>query len=307
MDGNLKSIERGYAAFTVLACILLGMWTGASAEVFSEFAIIEPHERSGGSEAWAISSSGEIVGAALEPDLVRFHGFRLDRKGVYHRIDFPGALSTSARAINARGDIAGKYVDVSGATHGYLWRKNDPAPMAIDVPGANFTQANGINARGDIVGHYRVGNWSHGFLLSGDPAVPGNYARLDAPFSDVTLTTAIAINSRGDIAGQYRTAADPRTHGYVLCDGQFTTIDVPGAEFTSANGMNSEGIIVGPYEVGGVRHAYLWHDGEFTFIDLHGATMTHAAGINSRGDVVGFYIANGVSHGYFLPDLEAGK
>ena len=73
---------------------------------------------------------------------------------------------------------------------------------------------------------------------------------------------------------------------------------------TSANGMDAEGFIVGPYEVGGVRHGYRWHDGEFTLIDLQGATVTHAAGINPRGEIVGYYNANGVDHGFFLPDVD---
>ena len=297
--------SAGRVALVALACIsLLGMRTVASAEVFSAFVTIEPNEQLWGSRAWAISPSGEIVGVAIETaDGVHFHGFRLDKAGIYHRIDFPGAISTSARGINARGDIVGYYVDGSG-NHGYLWKKNEPAPVAINVSGANFTEAYGINARGDIVGRYRVGTTFHGFLLRGDPAVPNNYDRVDAPFSDVTLTFAVAINSRGDIAGQYKRAADPHTHGFVLRNGEFTTIDVPGATLTSANGMDAEGFIVGPYEVGGVRHGYRWHDGEFTLIDLQGATVTHAAGINPRGEIVGYYNANGVDHGFFLPDVD---
>ena len=47
-------------------------------------------------------------------------------------------------------------------------------------------------------------------------------------------------------------------HGFLLSNGAFTTIDVPGATLTVATGINSGGDIVGDYfDSSGNRHAYL--------------------------------------------------
>jgi uncharacterized membrane protein len=70
----------------------------------------------------------------------------------------------------------------------------------------------------------------------------------------------------------------------------FTTIDVPGAVFTSASGINARGDIVGRYVDGNGRsHGYLLRDGEFTAIDFPGSSFTEARGIGSKGEVVGDY------------------
>ena len=66
-----------------------------------------------------------------------------------------------------------------------------------------------------------------------------------------------------------------------------TTIDVPGASFTSAQGINAAGDIVGNYSSAGVFHGYLLSGGEFASIDFPGASSTFARQINPRGDIVG--------------------
>ena len=68
----------------------------------------------------------------------------------------PGGVArqTSARGINARGDIVGFYADSAGRQHGFLLQ--DGLYTTIDVPlaGVRATIANGINAQGEIVGQY---------------------------------------------------------------------------------------------------------------------------------------------------------
>lgn len=78
----------------------------------------------------------------------------------------------------------------------------------------------------------------------------------------------------------------------------FTTIDVPGAAFTEAAGINPQGDIVGFYTAGTADHGFLLHEGTFTNIDVPGASLTQALGINPRGDIVGSYTAGGTSHGF---------
>ena len=84
--------------------------------------------------------------------------------------------------------------------------------------------------------------------------------------------------------------------GLAETDG-FTAINFPGASFTSSQGINPRGDIVGNYSIAGVFHGYLLSRGEFASIDFPGASFTAALGNNSDGDIVGQYTIAGVTHG----------
>ena len=61
-------------------------------------------------------------------------------------------------------------------------------------------------------------------------------------------------------------------HGFLLSNGTFTTIDVPGAIFgTVAFGINPPGDIVGAYADSGDVHGFLLSKGKFTTIDPTGS------------------------------------
>jgi uncharacterized membrane protein len=96
--------------------------------------------------------------------------------------------------------------------------------------------------------------------------------------------------------------ADKLGHGFVMSDGQVTTIDAPGSPtFTNVTNIDSRGEMVGRYTVNGVTHAYLLSGGEFNGFDYPGATFTGATAISARGDIVGRYRdANNVFHGFML-------
>jgi hypothetical protein len=55
--------------------------------------------------------------------------------------------------------------------------------------------------------------------------------------------------------GQYTSAGV--THGFLLSEGEFASIDFPGASLTITRGINSEGDIVGQYTSAGVTHGFL--------------------------------------------------
>ena len=82
--------------------------------------------------------------------------------------------------------------------------------------------------------------------------------------------------------------------------GTLTTIDFPGASFTSGQGINDRGDIVGRWDSAGVSHGFLLSGGSFTTIDFPGAGFTSLLKINSPGEIVGFYTVAGVSHGLLL-------
>ena len=59
-----------------------------------------------------------------------------------------------------------------------------------------------------------------------------------------STSTAANGNSTHEIAGEFDDAGGS-THGFVLSQGVFTTINVPGAASTSFNGINANGEIAG--------------------------------------------------------------
>jgi len=87
-------------------------------------------------------------------------------------------------------------------------------------------------------------------------------------------------------------------------DYRFVKIDVPGATFTIANGINARGDIIGPYhDANGIGHGFLLHKGVFTTLNFPCASFTGARAINARGDIVGrIQFADGIDHAYLLHD-----
>ena len=75
----------------------------------------------------------------------------------------------------------------------------------------------------------------------------GKFTSIDFPGAVSTGGSLrfLGINAQGDIVGTYQTA-DGKTHGFLLRQGEFTTIDHPTAPpLTFANGINAQGDIVG--------------------------------------------------------------
>lgn len=70
----------------------------------------------------------------------------------------------------------------------------------------------------------------------------------------------------------------------------FTTIDVPGAVITNAQGINHQGDVVGSFtDAAGLIHGFLRSGGQYRTIDVPNARVTFARGINDAGDIVGTY------------------
>jgi len=71
---------------------------------------------------------------------------------------------------------------------------------------------------------------------------------------------------------------------------EYTTIAPPGAQSSTAFGINSQGDVVGTFvDQNSVQHGFLLRHGEFTVIDFPGAHVTIARGIGQGGEIVGSY------------------
>jgi hypothetical protein len=93
----------------------------------------------------------------------------------------------------------------------------------VDYPGAATTSANGINNGNVIVGSYLdSSNVSHGFKYAN-----GAFTGLNFPGS--ATTTPMGISDIGDVVGSYQLSngSNSPVHGFLLHNGNFTTIDDP--------------------------------------------------------------------------------
>lgn len=219
--------------------------------------------------AAAINDAGDIVGSYFDQAGFQ-HGFLL-KDGVYSTIDFPGAaqirglyfelgpgLGTAAFGLNQDGDIVGQYASSDRVAHGFLLREGQftsfDAPSALQTPGTQ-TLAARINSLGDIVGGFHPSGFhaSQGFLLKDGQLTFINVPGAGGGFG----TLAAGLNDQGDIVGTYAIRGYDY-HGFALIEGQYITIDFPGALRTETYYINNNQAIVGGYVDQGQRtHGYI--------------------------------------------------
>jgi probable HAF family extracellular repeat protein len=113
------------------------------------------------------------------------------------------------------------------------------------------------------------------------------------------VSRAKAISRDAALGRPDSEASGPYLHGFLVSNGAFTAVDVPGTGHTEAEAINPQGDIVGFYEdSSGNSHGFLLSKGKFTTIDGPEAVQTRAFNINPRDDIVGSYIdSSGNSHG----------
>ncbi|MBZ5563272.1 MAG: hypothetical protein LAP13_12740 [Acidobacteriia bacterium] len=215
-------------------------------------------------------------------------------------IDYPGAMSTSARGINDACDIAGSYTDAGGVMHAFLLKEGKFS--SSDFPGAKATAATAINNAGEMVGYYTdAGGKVRGYLLN-----KGVFTSIDV--SEATETNCWGINNQGDVAGMY-VAPDKMHRPFVWSQGRFTLLEKhpDSSLMTCAFGINDEGILVGHITDktrNGQERGWVRSKGSYTLIDPPGYTgwgANDAMGIGPSGDIVGRYQdAQGKWKGFLL-------
>jgi len=262
----------------------------------------------------------------------------------YSTIAPPGARSSTAFGINARGDVVGTFVDQSLVQHGFLLSKGDFT--VIDFPGARSTIARGISPDGEIVGSYSLPGdspvlGSRGFLLTkkgefGNVHYPGHTWEVPQrilpdgtilgcyhDYDQMESMRGVVIGRDGaseiDAFGSMNNGATPdlqlmvgfwfnmmdnQTQGYMIENGVFTSFMVPGSNGTQAWDVNPDGAIVGQYSVGTTVRGFVKTGETYTTIHYPGSTVTRAFGINARGDIVGNYVLGGVTRAYLARVIE---
>lgn len=122
--------------------------------------------------ASGINGKGDICGYMTNTNGVVLSWFYKD--GYYTEYVYPGAISTTAFALNWQDQIVGSYIDAAGATHGFILsfpRTIHATWQSIDFPGATSSEVRSINDHVDVVGSYvDAAGSTHGFLAV--PATP---------------------------------------------------------------------------------------------------------------------------------------
>jgi len=228
---------------------------------------------------------------------------------VFRTIDVPGAAATGLNCVNNRGTLLGTWFDSNGGSYGFIEQPGGQ-PTTFNYPGTTgVTNSGCINDLGIAVGGYydTTTNVGHGWVRW--PS--GNFTPIDYPLSGVQGTFVTGINDRGLIVGNY-TDESGEVHGFIDNHGTFTTLDFPGAAFTSNSAVNNSGTMIGGYSDTfdvihgpGVIHGFLYEHGKFTTIDAPGAGTaqgqgTYEEGISSNGTIGGFTVNDNGASGWLL-------
>jgi uncharacterized membrane protein len=273
----------------LLSVLSVAAQTASSASAPSQAPRLIQSSQASQARLRALLSRGGVQSSERQPDLpntapaAATQGSPLSLTLTFSLIDFPRSTTSTAMGIDDKGRIVGGFND--GNLENYLpgnnaFRLTGNAFSSVAFPGAVQTVAFGINKSGEIVGAFvDSGGATHGFTL-----VDKTYTQFDCPAG---YTVPYAINDSGQIVG-YCEGSDS---GFLLSGGVFTTIAVPGANFTLAEGINDAGVIVGWYFVDGTSgyQGFVDNGGSFTTIDYPGYPNTYLAGINDSGLIVGGY------------------
>jgi hypothetical protein len=275
----------GSATFVLLAAGLIG----SSAQAGTLIPVV-PVAGSTGMTVFGINDNNIIVGSYTDANGVE-HGYfgPLDGSN-YTTFSYKGnkADGTQPRSINNENYVAG-YAPATneGLLSGYEFVRN-PGTGKITTIEKNHVPLDGV-AQGITVNAISVGDYWNApdnTVRFGYEAVAGKYKHDITLPVDTTRAAPRGINSTGDIAGFYDPSAT--SHGFVIQNGVFSTIDYPDASevSTGLEGINDNGLVTGGWgDSSGNFHAFTLDLGTstFTHFDVKGATVVQLFGLNNSG------------------------
>jgi len=248
-----------------------------------------------------INNNGVIAG---------YHGFQ-QNKGFtlvlptsFTTENFPNSMMTQVIGISNSLTTDGFYVDNSGLTHGFF-RTSNGRFTTVDYPGAQIaTSFNQLLSQND---NYQAAGYYSNSINNTTPDIPYTYDEVGGVFHVITIPGAVGgaqatgINNSGVICGFYIDSNNVN-HGWIIFNGVFMPLNIPGSTFTQALGLNNRGKVVGAFtDAGGQTHGFVYSIGTASYqtIDApEGVGTTIVNGINDRGVLVGFYGTAPVNSGF---------
>jgi len=241
-----------------------------------------------------INAGGDIVGTYIDASH-HSHGYLL-HDGDFTTLDFPGSAFTEAWGIGPAGEIVGDYRFAGEPAvnfHGYM-RTNDGAFVPVNYPGHTNTIVQRILPDGTMLGCRHDGDLMasmRGVTISGQGS------------AEIAVFASMNTGSTPDgrrVVGFYTNMEANRVEGFLMDDGEFTALFVPGSTLTRVLDINPRGEIIGNYiSSAGVFHGFVLNNEGYVSLDVPGAVATRVFGINPGGDIVGTYIStDGKPHGF---------
>ena len=286
------------------------------------------------SEANAVNSAGQVVGAALNtipdansmqagtfwlwggitpPYLYQTRAFLWDKQhGMQDLGTLPGGTDAQALLINEGGQVVGYSYTASTqtgvcfplATSSFLWEKGR---KMVDLGGfgGTCTAANDLNNQGQVVGfstvagdaYQRAFMWEHGSIHDLGGSLGGNN------------TGAFVLNDDGQAVGFAALPGEATYHATLWTRvGKMTDLGALGNDPCSyATGINADGQVVGASsDCKEFFRAFLWEDG--SLLDLNALippgsslSLTQTYTINDRGEIAGEgHDSSGNGHAFLL-------
>lgn len=141
---------------------------------------------------------------------------------------------------------------------------------------------------------------------TGTLAIPGITADINDSSSGLGFTTELQCFAEGGDDANLSSATfvyttAPRVPTPPAGNFQFQNIDLPGAQSTFANGINSRGQIAGFFQdFAGNIHGYIADGSDFHTVDFPNASLTVPTAISNSGNIIvgGYSDASGRGHGF---------
>jgi probable HAF family extracellular repeat protein len=233
-----------------------------------------------------INNAGQVVGT---------HAFAANRTravvfldSAYRDLGTLGGRTSSGRAINESGQVAGSSATVSGVQHAFLY---DGVMHDLGALKGGWSYAYGMNDKGEVVGGAT--------MISGHEAPTHPFLYSDGTMTDLSrfaaeFGAAYAINNLGQVVGGTRIGgADD--HAFLYEDGIMTDLGTLGGSGSFAVAINDKGNIVGASASGAEgAHAFLYTNEKMTDLNAlldqpeEGWTVYQAYAINEHDQIAGF-------------------
>lgn len=233
------------------------------------------------SEANAVNSSGQVVGAAL------------------NTIPDPNSMQPGIFWLwGGDGGIAPPY---QYQTRAFLWDKQKGMQDLGTLPGGTDSQALLINERGQVMGYSYTASTQSGACF---PLATSSFlwdkkkGMTDLGGFGGTCTVAFALNNKGQIVGESYRTGDKAAPAFLWEDGSLHELRGLGGIYAGAAAINDQGQAAGygylPGNSNSTFHATLWKNlKSITDLGVLGNDQcSDATAINAGGQVVGFSISS---------------
>jgi len=221
--------------------------------------------------ASGINASRLTVGT-FSTGSINNHFYLRSPDGTYSSFDYPQIGYTGSFAgINDLDQIVGSFAPAGEDYLGFIRSADGTTFTTFRVPGAPETEAFGINNAGEVVGRYEpTAGSSLGFIRNSD----GSFTTFRNP--DNSLTLPRGINNNGTVVSN----DNSRRSFLRLSNGEFYTLEIPGASAVEALAISDTNRIVGTYCDPQSCHGFA---GQFTLVPepgtLHGVSIAACLGL----------------------------